>query len=59
MVYYTLTDNNEIRQVNETALLKMHLQNAYQRVQSTVSEHDGFAIVVADDLNDKKLLRTL
>lgn len=25
----------------------------YQRVQSTVSEHDGFAIVVADDLNDK------
>lgn len=53
MVYYTLTDNNEIRQVNETALLKMHLQNAYQRVQSTVSEHDGFAIVVADDLNDK------
>ena len=53
MVYYTLTDNNEIRQVNETALLKMHLHNAYQRVQSTVSEHDGFAIVVADDLNDK------
>lgn len=52
-VYYTLTDNNVIRQVDETALLKMHLQNAYQRVQSTVSEKDGFAIVVADDLNDK------
>lgn len=52
-VYYTLTDNNVIRQVDETALLRMHLQNAYQKVQSTVSEKEGFAIVVADDLNDK------
>lgn len=49
----TVSKLGHLRQVNETALLKMHLQNAYQRVQSTVSEHDGFAIVVADDLNDK------
>lgn len=52
-VYYTLTDNRVIRQVDETALIKMHLQNAYQKVQSTVFEKDGFAIVVADNLNDK------
>lgn len=52
-IYYTLTDNNHIGQVNEIALLKMHLQNAYQRIQFTISERDGFAIVVADDLNDK------
>lgn len=52
-IYYTLTDNNSIGQVNEIALLKMHLQNAYQRIQNIVSERDGFAIVVADDLNDK------
>lgn len=52
-VYYTLTDNNVIRQVDETSLLRMHLQNAYQKVQSTVSEKEGFAIVIADDLNDK------
>lgn len=52
-IYYTLTDNNSIGQVNEIALLKMHLQNAYQRIQNTISEKDGFAIVVADDLNDK------
>ena len=52
-IYYTLTDNNSIGQVNETTLLKMHLQNAYQRIQSTISEKEGFAIVVADDLNDK------
>lgn len=52
-VYYTLTDNNSIGKVNEIALLKMHLQNAYQRVQATVSEKNGFAIVVADDLNEK------
>ena len=31
----------------------MHLQNAYQRVQATMVEKKGFAIVVADDLNDK------
>lgn len=52
-IYYTLTDNRIIKQVNEISLLKMHLQNAYQRVQATVSDNDGFAIVVADDLNDK------
>lgn len=52
-IYYTLTDNSLIGQVGEIALLKMHLQNAYQRIQSTLSEKDGFAIVVADDLNDK------
>lgn len=52
-IYYTLTDNTAIRQVGEIALLKMHLQNAYQRIQTTVSEKEGYAIVVADDLNDK------
>lgn len=52
-VYYTLTDNRKIGQIDETALYRMHLQNAYQKVQSTVSEKDGFAVVVADDLNDK------
>lgn len=52
-IYYTLTDNSSIGQVNEVALLKMHLQNSYQRIQKTMSERNGFAIVVADDLNDK------
>lgn len=52
-VYYTLTDNISIGNINEIALLKMHLQNAYQKIQTTVSERNGFAIVVADDLNDK------
>ncbi len=52
-VYYTLTDNNIIGHVDKTALFKMHLQNAYQKVQSTVSAKGGFAIVVADDLNSE------
>ena len=52
-IYYTITDNNAIGRVNEIALLKMHLQNALQKVQTTVSKQDGFAIMVADDLNDK------
>lgn len=57
-VYYTLTDNRQIGQVEEVSLIKMHLQNAYQKIQTTLSERDGYAIVVADDLNDKtKLLK--
>lgn len=52
-IYYTLTDNKSIGRVNEIALLKMHLQNAYQRVQKFMQKKDGFAIVIADDLNDK------
>ncbi|NLV20915.1 MAG: DUF3800 domain-containing protein [Syntrophomonadaceae bacterium] len=52
-IYYTLTENNSIGKVNEIKFLKMHLQNVYQRVQTTVAEKNGFAIVVADDLNNK------
>ena len=55
-VYYTLTDNCVIGKVDEIALYKMHLQNALQRVQMTVSDANGFAVVVADDLNDKTRL---
>lgn len=55
-VYYTLTDNSVIGKVDEIALYKMHLQNALQRVQMTVSDARGFAVVVADDLNDKTRL---
>ncbi len=52
-IYYTLTENKAIGKINEISLLKMHLQNALQRVQTTVLERDGFAVVIADDLNDK------
>ena len=53
VVYYTFTDNVAIGQVGEIGLIKMHLQNALQKVQAVVSEKDGYAIFVADDLNDK------
>lgn len=52
-VYFTFTDNREVRQIGEIPLLKMHLQNALQKVQTTMQTNQGFAIVVADDLNDK------
>ncbi len=52
-VYYTLTENKQAKQIGEIPLLKMHLQNALQKIQSTMSDCDGFAIVIADDLNDK------
>ena len=52
-VYFTLTENKETKQIGEIPLLKMHLQNALQKIQSTMSDCDGFAVVIADDLNDK------
>ncbi len=52
-IYYTLTQNDSIGHVDEAKLIKMHLQNSLQRVQATMSEKDAFAIVIADDLNDK------
>lgn len=52
-VYYTLTDNSSIGRIEKSNLIRMHLQNAYQRVQTTVSSREGFAIVVADDLNNQ------
>lgn len=57
-VYYTLSENKLLPKIDKVNLLKMHLQNAYQRVQQTMEENEGFAIVVADDLNDKsKILK--
>lgn len=52
-IYYTLTDNNVVGKVNEIFLLRMHLQNALERVQMTVSDKKGFAVLIADDLNSK------
>lgn len=52
-IYYTFTQNSKIGCVGEVALIKMHLQNALQKVQTSMAEKEGYAIVVADDLNDK------
>lgn len=52
-IYYTFTKLDAIGQIEYVPLLKMHLQNALQKIQTTVAEKDGFAIVIADDLNDK------
>lgn len=52
-VYYTFTPNSEIGKIEKVSLIKMHLQNALQKVQTTVSENDGFAITIADDLNEE------
>lgn len=52
-IYYTLTDNNAIGAIGKVPLLKMHLQNALQKIQTTMADKEGFAIVIADDLNDE------
>lgn len=56
-IYYTVTDNNAKEKIKEEKLLKMHIQNALQRVQMTVSG-GGFAVFVTDDLNNNtKILK--
>lgn len=52
-VYYTLTENKSVQAIDDVKLIKMHFQNAMQRIQSIMFERSGFALVVADDLNDK------
>lgn len=52
-VYYTLTDNSLLGHVDEVNLIKMHLQNALQNVQRTMESRNAYAVVIADDLNDK------
>lgn len=57
-VYYTITDNYAIGKVDEILLTKMHIQNALQRVQMIMKKKKGFAILIADDLNNKtKILK--
>lgn len=52
-IYYTLTKNAAVGAIGKVSLLKMHLQNALQRIQSTMTEKEGFAVIIADDLNDE------
>ena len=52
VIYYTFTDNNTIKRVDKIKLIKMHLQNAYQKVQTEMIDKTGYAIFIIDDLND-------
>ena len=56
-IYFSVTDKKSVKKISTASLMKMHLQNAYQRVQSTMVANDGYAIYVADNLNEnnKKL----
>ena len=52
-LYFTLTDNSAVGRVEPSNLMKMHLQNAFQRAQRDAKIMDGYVFAVADDLNDK------
>ena len=43
-IYYTFTENKSVGRIDKLKLIKMHLQNAYQRVQAVMSSKDGYAI---------------
>lgn len=52
-VYYTFTVNSEIGKIDPINLLKMHLQNAFQRLQKDAKSSKSYGILIADELNDK------
>lgn len=51
-VFFTLTENAMIKRVDEVKLIKMHLQNAFQRSNLYAKENQSYAIIIADDLNE-------
>lgn len=58
-IYYTFTENKTVGRVDEIKMIKMHLQNAFQRVQNEAQKKDGVGIMVVDDMNDQnKLLKS-
>lgn len=52
-VYYTFTSNEQIGSIDSIKLLKMHLQNAFQRLQKDSKDKKSYGILIADELNDK------
>lgn len=60
-LYFTITKLSETNKIDKVKLIKMHLQNAYQKIEMEIGEDDKKAIVIADDLNseNKKLKKEL
>lgn len=60
-LFYTVTKLSDIGNVDKVKLIKMHMQNAFQKVQMDAESKNSRAIIVADDLNseNKKLKQAL
>lgn len=52
-IYYTMTNNREVGRVDDIKLIKMHLQNAFQKIQMDAKRSNAKAFIIADDLNKK------
>ena len=52
-LFFTITKQSETGNVDKVKLIKMHLQNAYQRIEKEIGVNDKKAIVIADDLNSE------
>lgn len=52
-LFFSLTNNKKIGKVDEIKLIKMHLQNTYQRVQIYSKKRNSVAFIIADDMNNK------
>jgi len=50
-LFYTFTCNRLAPHVDEIKMIKMHLQNTFQRVQKDMQEKTATALVIADDMN--------
>lgn len=60
-LFYTITKLSEVKQIDKVKLIKMHMQDVYQRIEMEIGRNDCKAIVIADDLNseNKKLKSAL
>lgn len=58
-LYYTFTDNNALKNddylgtPDKIKLISMHLQNAFQRLESEAKKQEGYGIIIADDMNSE------
>lgn len=52
-LYFTLTDNKAVGRISKENLIKMHLQNAFQRAEYDAASRNGYVFVIADDMGSE------
>lgn len=50
---FTITDNSKSTKLEDSTLIKWHVQNALQRIQMNLEKNDGYGVFILDDLSDK------
>ena len=53
-VFFSVFDNSTDNHAREETMIKMHIQNAFQRAQLDISP-DGFAVMIIDDISPEQI----